>query len=169
MFSSRMEDDGILLFDPDYEWFDEEQEDVGTHQTSVGAKVSVFERLGPSPPRQVSGRKSTRWEAPTSTTPCATPRVTRWDVAPAGHTTEAVVPATPVGVVTPTALGCQETINHWSAVRLPYQLTTLVTKRGRQGGNKMRAEQVLKKILFADQKCGSTTPTAVLQQLVKDL
>ena len=174
-----MEADGIELFDPDYEYFDmEEGGDVGSHQDLVGAGVqqakSVFERLGPSPPRAASPeRKKTRWDVPALAIPVPPPqdtrRVSRWDILPDGPNSAAVVPTTPVRVIHPVRLGCQEQLRHWSAVRLPYQLTNLVTRRVREGGDRVRIEHVLKKVLYADQKCGSSTPTCVLQAMIHHL
>lgn len=178
---SRMELDGIDLFDPEYDDFEmKEGDDVGSHHEQVGAeakevtKRSVFDRLGPSPPKASSPkRKRTRWDVPALSTPTPLPqdrrRVSRWDISPEGSSAAAVVPVTPVRVVHPVGLGCPEPLRHWSAVRLPYQLTALVTKRVREGGDRVRMEHMLKKVLYADQKCGSSTPICVLQAMIQHL
>ena len=61
----------------------------------------------------------------------------------------------------------EERASHWSQIELPQQLREMVQQVNRRGGDRKLAEQMLQKVIFADQLCGSVTTLHTLRSMVR--
>ena len=59
--------------------------------------------------------------------------------------------------------------SHWSRITVPYQLHGALNQLHRTGGDRKMAEQMIKKVIFADQMCGSATPMRAMRALVDQM